>query len=575
VTEIPEKLASETPAEEPKPIGYLISHQKFWVMNMLTWGLYSIYWSYENFLAVEVAKPKRPRLFAAIHAFFLNLSFYRLQGLVIEAAAKEGKTIKLPRVLLSIAYFISMYCWNFVFKNSDTITWNDLLSIIAQSAIGALILFPLQLKLVEINRDLRPQLLPEKKYGIKEKTFAILGILFILFLAFAVVVAENLPNNSTNFNYQRWHFVNKESTDQWKNKVEKQALIKKFWARFAKEESRMRSSGLGQVSKDKAKSWIEEELQDIDPNIDWDLRSDLEHSPANIFVLTSRFHWGNRPLVDEIISQAPKIDGWKFMSSRPKAPLYLVELMLEQNGFGDLNNFDMECTIGKEHLINVVYKESGLKDSDSLKSSKKALEIIDLLVGQENEDQWVGTLQTENTEKATEKMESCKKFIADFNNLKEKLLSERFSKPLAQMNEEERQSAYDVLSDAFLTYPFDSRRFSKFNEKFCYLTVKKANTFKTPEAIESKIAQLDKALRAEKCACTLGGAFDLEDRFYFDLCVTDINKTVAVLREFSRNNKYGKDAWLEFYDDIWISEWIGMEPDSTNPEMRYPDRLPR
>ncbi len=558
--------------EELKPVGYVVSNTKFWVMNLFTLGVYAVYWSYKNFLVLEVAKPKRPRIFAAIHAIFLTFSFYRLQGLLEDKAGKEGKEIRFPKAILAAAYIISSF-WNLFSSSSNPQNqngWAELGWIYAQVIVDTLILFVVQKKLVEINRELRPSLMPVKKLGYKERTFCVIGV----FMALLIGIGGSLPEEFNSFSYERWHFVDKANTEQWKTKSEKLELIRGFWSRFVKEQNRMKIAEKGKDAKGNAKLWINEELPKIDPNIEWDLRVDPENHTQNILILTNRFHWGNRPLIEDMISLAPKIKDWKFMTARPKAPLYMVGILLDESGKGPLNDFSLECRPSKEHLINVIYKESNL-NPQSAESRKKGLEIVDLLIGQENEDQWIGWLDTEKSDKVPDKDEAGKKFITDFNQLKEKLLLERFDKPIAQMTEEEKQNAYDVLSDACTTYPFDSRRFSKFNEKFCYLTVKKENTFKTPEAIQNTINDLDKELRAQNCGCALGGTFDQEDRFYFDLCVTDIDKTTKVLQSFSRKNKYGKDAWLEFYDDIWISEWIGMESDSSAPEMRNPDRLPK
>lgn len=556
--------ADATSTENSKSIGYVVSNTKFWVMNICTMGVYAIYWAYKNFLALELAKPKHPRIFAFIHAIFLFISLYRLLGLIEDAAKKGGSSITLSKILLSVLFFFSPVV-DFIFFKHDDYTWMD----VTRLLVDTLILFQVQWKILKINKEIHPELIPTKKFGKKEIVFCSLGIIGYIIIA----IAAFLPNDQS-FQYSRWHFVDKTNEEQWKNKEEKLALINSFWNRFAKEENQIRITEKGKAAKDQAKSWIADELSNIDPNIEWDLRVDPEKPTQNILILTSRLHWGNRPLIEDMISLAPKIKNWKFMTSRPKAPLYMVGILLDESGKGPLNNFSLECRPSKEHLINVIYKESNLTPQ-STESRKKGLEIVDLLIGQENEDQWIGWLDTEKSAKVQDKEEAGKKFIADFIQLKEKLLLERFDKPIAQMTEEEKQSAYDVLYDAYSSYPFDSRRFSKFDEKFCYLTVKKENTFKTPEAIQNTINELDKALRAEKCGCTLGGTFDQDDRFYFDLCLTDIDKSAKVLQQFTRKNKYGKDAWLEFYDDTWISEWIGMEPDSAVPEMRNPDRLPK
>lgn len=570
MSEIPEQANSNQPQEnqealKAEPIGYSVSPAKFWIMSVCTMGCYLLYWAYKNFLALEVAKPKHPRVYAFIHAFFLFISLYRLIGLLEDRAEKAGSNVNLPKVFLCLLFFFAPFIEGILFRH-EGYNWID----ISRVCFDSFIIFLVQLKIYKLNREINRDFKPEKRFGLKEKIFCSLGILCNIIIAIGVF----LPTDQSP-QYVRWRFADSSNSEQGENKLEKLSKIMQFWERFSKEEKAMRIVEKGKAAKDNAKLWIEEELLNIDPNIEWDLRTDPDNPSQNILVLTSRLHWGNRPLVEEMVKQAPKTEGWKFMNTRPKAPPHLIEILLATSNNGTFNDFNIECSESKEHLINILYKESGMQESNSAESRRKAVEIVDLLIGQDNEDQWIGALVTEKSDKVLPKEEACKKFIAEFNQLKTKLLQERFEKPIVQMNEEERQNAYDVLCDAFTSFPFDSRRFSKYNEKFCYLTVKKENTFKTPEAIELKISELDKALRAENCGCALGGSFDLADKFYFDLCITDIDKATRVLRTFSSKNGYGKNSWLEFYDDIWISEWIGMEPDSTVPEMRNPDRLPR
>lgn len=556
----------ETPEPEPiKSLGYSVSGIKFWVMNICTFGVYSIYWAYKNFMLLEIAKPKRPRIFAFIHAFFLSISLYRLIGLVQNKAEKAGVPVKLPRVLLAILYFAGRV-FDIVFLRTSEFGWLD----VAKVCFDTFLLYQINSKILKINRELNPSSTPERKFGKKEIFFCILGI-----LCYAIIFLGGLIPEQKSYQYVRWIFVEPGINEQQINKIDKLDRISTFWQKFKDSESSMRIAQNGEDARAKAKLWMETALPDVDPNIDWDLRVDPENKNINILALTSRVQFGNRPMVEDMISRAPKLDGWKFTSTRPKAPLYLHNILLSNRGINLPNDFVIECSQTKDHLIKVVFKEVYLDEPNSTKSRETALELIDLLIGQDNEEQWIGSLSTEKTDQALPKDKGSEKFISDFTRLKEQLLKERFEKPVSQMNEEERQNAYDVLSDSFSSFPFDSRRFSKFNEKFCYLTVKKKNTFKTPESIQKVISELDQALRAQNCGCTLGGSFDQEDCFYFDLSITDIPKAAQVLKDFSHKNGYGKDAWLEFYDDIWISEWIGMELESPIPEMRSPDRLPK
>ena len=122
------------------------------------------------------------------------------------------------------------------------------------------------------------------------------------------------------------------------------------------------------------------------------------------------------------------------------------------------------------------------------------------------------------------------------------------------------KSAHDGL-------PFDSVRFSKTGEKFCYLKIDgESGKPQTPEQRDKLAQALDKALREAKVGCTMGGAGGLRYS-YIDLALTDILAAAQILKDICKEQAIGQRAWLLFFDDELEREWIGMTDSTTPPYM--------
>lgn len=525
---------------------------------MCTLELYSLYWAYKNYRTLETNKVKFPRLYAFVHAFFLNLSFYRLMGLLEDAAVKEDYKFKLNKVTLAIVLFSFAFLRIYLsFANNDSI-WTFLVFTFA----GTLVLFEFQKALIRVNKKLRPDIQPTKKFGIFEVIFcSVCAILLSL-----NVVNQFVPKEEV-VEYKRWKFIESSYPEEVTDKQVKITKIDEFWERFGREATSM--------NKTHAKTWVDDYLNVVSPNLVWDIRASDENPSQNIFVVTSSMKRGNRPISEEVIARAPKIENWQFVSKRPVAPLDKVADHYKEKTGKELGNFQIKCELTDEQFIKVQYLSPDIKEADDADDRKNALALIDFLIGQEDQEEWIGTIDTEKAKEVSSPTEACKIFVGRFRELKEKALSRRFDKPIAEMSDEQFDHATDILFAAYSTFPFDSRRYSRFNEKFCTLNVSAENPFKTKDELEAAQNELNDALRRNKCGCILGGKFDQEYAFSYELCLTDIPTAVTVLNAFCTKHNYGKYVRLQFHDDVWLSEWIGIQRDTPEPDMIDMDRLPK
>ncbi|MCW5822152.1 MAG: hypothetical protein KIT34_05075 [Cyanobacteria bacterium TGS_CYA1] len=85
--------------------GYPVTPFKYILMSALTLNFYSFYWAYKNFTVLDPTPVKRPRVLAFCSAIFFNITFYWLLKYIEEAAARQGKEIKLNKGFLAATYF--------------------------------------------------------------------------------------------------------------------------------------------------------------------------------------------------------------------------------------------------------------------------------------------------------------------------------------------------------------------------------------------------------------------------------------------------------------------------------------
>jgi hypothetical protein len=114
---------------------------------------------------------------------------------------------------------------------------------------------------------------------------------------------------------------------------------------------------------------------------------------------------------------------------------------------------------------------------------------------------------------------------------------------------------------------FDSARFSKHGERFCYLKMEGKDSYaNSPQSRDRLAKTLDERLISHQLGCTTGGASGLKYS-YIDLALTNVEESLPVLREALQYEHMPERSWLLFFDVEWNREWAGMFAESPPPPM--------
>lgn len=113
---------------------------------------------------------------------------------------------------------------------------------------------------------------------------------------------------------------------------------------------------------------------------------------------------------------------------------------------------------------------------------------------------------------------------------------------------------------------FDSRRFSRVGETFCYLKLDgKDGIDEERFADKAEIEDaLDAALIPRRLGSFIGGGTG-KRYSYIDLALTDLPKAIEVIKSVLREGSVPRRSWLLFFDTVWQDEWVGIWDETPPP----------
>jgi hypothetical protein len=315
-------------------------------------------------------------------------------------------------------------------------------------------------------------------------------------------------------------------------------------------------------------------------------------------VLTPESQTQLRPLVETILAQQPKIKNWEFYGYRLPEDFAETKLMVQARVQLDITPYTVRVSKGEHQLINLKYESPTIIEEDDQEAFHAAFVATETLLGEKRMSKWIGVIETAPATKSESRAKGATTAIP-LDRLAETVeaLVQSIQEQLpesshAEQHEDAKWSLWELKPEEAEDYPaqndliiggsmnseiwrtfrqrvhFDSLRFSKLGEKFCYLKMDGQEgltgcEFDDRGEIEEA---LDEVLKPNKLGCHIGGGTGLRYS-YIDFALMDLDNGIDAIRKRLQKSNLPKRSWIQFFDSELAAEWVGIYDDTPAPPM--------
>jgi hypothetical protein len=373
-------------------------------------------------------------------------------------------------------------------------------------------------------------------------------------------------------------------------------LIDAWWAAFTKRTGDLCDLFANRKPWEDLPIWMHHNLRAIDRHLAWEFGPAI-HGNGHRLVITSEWRRDLRPLVKQILSRAPKLDGWEFYPYRLPEDFGMVDQFVKTRSGGSVLKTFFRATVNEINKIDLCFLAPDYSSNEDKQAMRDVCVATETLLGEEVFNQWIGRIEVAPLDHGPDEPQN----IRDLKPVVEELIGTIKSRlpnvPYFQLNEEVSQETpigylYKMTPQEADDYPnqwdmfvgkstidpmwrnahtnesFDSVRFSNHGEVFCYLKIDGTNNqeecrFSDKGEIEDAV---DAALCDAEIGCFVGGGTGLRYS-YIDLALLDVERSLEILRPLLREGNIPKRTWLLFFDSDLQNEWIGIWDDTPAPPM--------
>lgn len=422
----------------------------------------------------------------------------------------------------------------------------------------------------------------------------------------ARTLTPKVRQSEESFQPRRWRFLY-EPGKEADFRAEKIYLMDNFWKEFKQNQSSFCSPYDNNKDQKVLVSWISEKLSAIEPSLEWEkgpFDSDRE------FIAISPIATPNLvPLAETMVKRSGEIDKWKITTYRPPYPAMNIVRAYKARFNENLPAYKAMLESADNNLngveenrgINLTIVSPEFASDNKQQDLATAMLLSEMVVGEEDTERWINHIATKQgtlTDSTKFSQESAAKdFKNEFDSLKRKIISALPDKPYWQISAPKETAIIhskretvakfkgDRLRISWITpFPklemqlsnpehFYSERSSKNGEIFAYLNVQADQN--SPDAFDKKrddfYKGLDTLLRNERLGAVVGDGRGINERYYFDLALANVDKAVPLIQEYCKTKNVPKTSWLRFYDECWRYEWVRMYPDT--PDLKAPQEF--
>ncbi len=337
--------------------------------------------------------------------------------------------------------------------------------------------------------------------------------------------------------------------------------------------------------------WMQENLEQIHPQLMWEFGPAV-HTKGHRLVITPEARRDLRPLVDSILRRAPKLSGWEFYGYRLPEDFDSTVLTVNGRSGGDVSNTSFHASIGVFNKIDLSFVADGYSANDQQALSDVFI-AAESLLGEEVLDKWIGGI---DVDAPPPKPRAGVFHIVDLKKQVDTLIEQVRSglpdQPYHRLPKEQQWTLFKLEPDELDDYPhqwdmfigktiipemwqnahsnqpFDSLRFSKNGEVFCYIKIDGTEGLDEEKfADKAEIEDtLDGALRDADVGCFIGGGTGLKYS-YVDIVLTDLEGGASIVKRVLQEGNIPKRSWLLFFDTDLKARWIDIWDDAPPPPL--------
>lgn len=393
----------------------------------------------------------------------------------------------------------------------------------------------------------------------------------------------------------RWRFADPNNAAEMQYRNDMLAKFDEFWSEFAKNAHLFQS----QDTLNQSIQWVIKSLETVHKGLMWEMSG----TESRTFVITPENEYHLQPMIESMVARAPEIPGFRFSTAREPVLDENLEPFLKARAGRYLPDVQIAATTTGRNTIDLQFLSSQFHWSRGFLDINYCLALCEVALGQRILEERIGFVSSRNPNlslvEKTKSLFGVKTIIPETTvptsefrrhilQLQEEQISKLPEEPLSKVKEtlpagliEIRSAGANRRTAAGYNFSiiegvksppacFVSERFSKCGETFCYLKIDESASAQVDRSDSLDRGQIeeaiDAALQKAGVGCVPSGGWGPAYNF-IDLALTDVDTAIPILREESRRLALSHSTWLRFLDSKYSKEWVGMYPDTPEPDL--------
>jgi hypothetical protein len=356
-----------------------------------------------------------------------------------------------------------------------------------------------------------------------------------------------------------------------------------WWDTFSAYEEKIRALFARKARLDLAEL-MKKHLQNISPHLAWEFGPAVR-GPGNRLVITPEGHRHLQPLRNEILRTAPALPTWEFYPARVPEPLPEAAHTVEARTHQSIIGWKVLASPNDRGGVDLDYVTDGKLDNDE--AWQGAFVATEALLGEDPMEIYVDEITVDGAPQGTPRgLDTLpQQFEAALRQARSRLPDRPLFESIAErtwaMVEVEPESGDDFAGTLDLVQAhtaclpmferahgttFDSARFSRCGETFCYVKFEDLSDSRKERLRVRTVAEkaLRNALEPARLGAVVGAGTGLRHG-YLHLALPSVEAAVPVVQETLRGLELSRRTWVQFFDDALADEWIGLWDDSPAP----------